>query len=117
MTLDVGMVLAVLAAITSVYAAWTTRKKVDVEADASIANSALSFVSAMKQEMKDLKAENATFRQKVDELEKRLDAVEKEREELYDGIRMLCHQVESLGKKPIWKPKAAGAKLAMGSEA
>lgn len=50
----------------------------------------------------------ATLKERIDDLETSLQAMETKISEWQHGIALLIHQLESRGDKPIWKPRDTG---------
>lgn len=102
---DWSIILAIVSALTAFYAAMTARKESDAKAEASVSGAALELVQALKVEMAEVKVDNSKMKGEMDTLRDRVACLESEREELLAGITMLCHQLESVGHRPVWRPR------------
>lgn len=120
------IIVAIVAASPGIYAIWRGRQKERADVAKIITEAAGDLVKEYKErldslerlviqqqeEIRCLESQVANQTEKVakqsvdiEKQQERIEALEKERLEILDGVRSLTAQVRTLGQKPVWEPR------------
>ena len=102
--LIVAVIAGGLAALPGLYQTWQARRRTDAETDKTSADGASIITTAALGMVTRWEARVKTLECLVDELNRRVKALEDENEDLWRGASRLEGQVISLGHEPVWTP-------------
>ena len=91
------------------------RHKLEADHDEVITRAALSLLGPLEARVDqqaaritELETQERDGARRMSELETQVAALQRENEELHDGVRILCGQISASGQEPRWRPRAHG---------
>lgn len=91
------------------------RDKLGADHDEVITRAALSLLRPLEARVDqqaaritELEMQERDGARRMSEMETQVATLQRENEELYDGVGILCGQISALGQEPRWRPRARG---------
>jgi len=96
---------ALLTALGSLIIAYTSRRKIESEAQSAATIAYMSLVAPLRDRVSRLETELGEERKLRLELEGRVEALSRENHKLMVGVKVLIQQISDLGTIPNWRPE------------
>lgn len=85
-------------------------RKSGVDVAHAISSAAVTLVNPMQTRIDELEQRDKIRERRLRELEEEIATIQRDYEELWDGLQRVVHQVKAMGQQPVYEPEPKRAR-------